>query len=122
MARIYKRGAIGVSALMVFYVSTFALNSCWGGYWLKPERDGHDRWSIGLSMHTAFLWQPFVGYWSPYRSDWIGMFFFPAVRLDRRFIHPTHYATDPDFESWVLALNAAAVHPDWRNQYHPHEP
>ena len=104
--------AAGISAL--FYVGSFALNSHLGGYWNKPERDGHDRWSFGLSLHTAVLWQPRFGYWALYRSDWLGAFYSPLIRLDRRLLHPTRYVSDPNFFEWSKTTTAADWHPQFR--------
>jgi hypothetical protein len=100
-----------VAALVALYIGGFVFNSFGGGYWAKFERDGHDVWSSGLSMPTAVLWQPHYGYWSPYHSDFIGKLYSPLIQLDRRFVHPTHYVTEPDFQSWVDALPAGRVHP-----------
>jgi hypothetical protein len=106
--------AFGVAAF--FYVGLFALNSFSGGYWNKLERDGHDRWSFGLSMHTATLWQPRYGYWALYRSDWLGAFYSPLIRLDRRFIHHTHYVSDPEFSDWAKTLTVADWHPRFQRE------
>ena len=41
--------------LALLYIGSFALNSHFGGYWNKPERDGHDRWSFGLLCTPLFF-------------------------------------------------------------------
>lgn len=103
--------------LIVLYVGSFAFNSFLGGYWSEVERDGHDRWSFGLSMPTACLWQPRVGYWAPYRSDWLGAFYSPLIRLDRQFLHPTHYVSDPAFAAWAQASRVSEWHPRFRAEH-----
>ncbi len=67
-----RKWLLSLGSLALLYLGSFMLNSRFGGYWNKPERDGHDRWSYGLSMHTAVLWQPRFGYWAPYISDGLG--------------------------------------------------
>jgi hypothetical protein len=110
----FRRGTLILGALGFLYVTSFALNSHFGGYWGKPERDGHDRWSFGLSMHTAILWQPRFGYWALYRSDWLGSLYSPLIRLDRRFLHSTHYVTDPKISEWIDATKVTDWHPQFR--------
>lgn len=109
-----KRILIGLTASAFFYVASFALNSHLGGYWGNPERDGRDRWSMGLSMHTAVLWQPRFGYWALYRSDWLGSFYSPLIKLDRQFLHPTRYVSDPEYFEWANATTPAEWHPQFR--------
>lgn len=101
-------------ALLVLYAGSYVLNSSLGGYWNKPERDGHDRWVFGLSIHTAILWQPRIGYWAPFRSDCVGAFYSPLVRIDRWLFHPTHYLTDPDIGEWTITLTPKDFHPRFR--------
>ena len=102
--------------MTLFYFVSFALNSCFGGYWNKPERDGRDRWSAGLSMPTAVLWQPRFGYWALYRSDWLGGFYAPLIRLDREFVHRSRYVTDPSFFEWSTKTTSADWHPRFRTE------
>ena len=109
-----RRLFLALTVLALLYIASFALNSHCGGYWNKPERDGHDRWSFGLSMHTAVLWQPRFGYWALYRSDWLGAFYSPLIRLDRQFVHPTRYVSDPKFFEWSKTTTAADWHPQFR--------
>lgn len=109
-----QRVLIALAVVAFLYVVSFAFNTYSGGYWNKLERDGHDRWSFGLSMHTAVLWQPRYGYWATYRSDWLGSFYSPLIRLDRQFIHQTHYVSDPGFPAWGKALTVMDYHPQFR--------
>ncbi len=104
--------------LAVLYIGSFALNSYYGGYWNKLERDGRDRWAVGLSMPTAILWQPRFGYWAPFRADLLGTFYSPLIRLDRSFVHVTRYVSDPDFYEWARnEATASDVHPKFRAEY-----
>lgn len=50
------QGLVVGCLLLALYVGTFAINTYSGGYWREVERDGHDRYSFGLSMPTAVLW------------------------------------------------------------------
>ena len=109
-----RRVVLALVLLLLLYVVSFALNTYSGGYWDRPERDGHDRYSFGLSMSTAVLWQPRFGYWTPFRSDWLGTFYSPLIRLDRKFLHPTRYLSDPSFDSWVEASAVSDWHPRFR--------
>lgn len=47
-----------VCGIWAFYILSYSMNSALGGYWGRPETDGHDRYSFGLAMPTAILWQP----------------------------------------------------------------
>jgi hypothetical protein len=109
-----RRLLLTLGAVAILYVGSFALNSGFGGYWDKPERDGRDHWNFGLSIHTAILWQPRFGYWAPYRSNWLGEFYSPLILLDRRFVHPTRYVSDPNFSAWFKTTTAAEWHPQFR--------
>ncbi|MDR3404348.1 MAG: hypothetical protein P4L99_17750 [Chthoniobacter sp.] len=108
------RALLVLGAIGFLYVGSFALDSHCGGYWNQLEQDGYDRWSFGLSLPTAVLWQPRLGYWAPYRSDWLGALYSPLIRLDRRFIHPSRYVTDPKFLEWSKATAVAEWHPTFR--------
>ena len=109
-----KRILIGLTTGVFLYLASFALNSRQGGYWGTLERDGRDRWSFGMSLHTAVLWQPRFGYWAPYRSDWLGSFYSPLIQLDRQFLHPTRYVSDPEYFEWANATTPADWHPQFR--------
>ena len=107
-----RRVVLVLTSLLLLYVVSFSLNTFSGGYRELPDRDGRDRYSFGLSMTTAVLWQPRFGYWTPFRSDWLGAIYSPLIRLDRRFLHPTHYLTDPLYDSWAKTSPASLWHPD----------
>jgi len=94
------------------------VNSLRGGYWLKPERDGKHRYSMGLSMHTAILWQPAHGYCARYNSDFLGTFYMPLVALDRAWIHHTMYVTDDSTFEWINhKARPADIHPRFRDGF-----
>jgi hypothetical protein len=109
-----RRVALAFALLGVLYVGTYLWNRGSGGYWIYPERDGRDRWSFGLSMHTAILWQPRFGYWSPYKADFLGMLYSPMIRMDRAYFHPSHYVSDPEYFAWMNATEVV----DWHPRFH----
>jgi hypothetical protein len=106
-----------VVAGIFIYVTSYFLNSSLGGYWLVPEMDGHDRYSFGLAMPTAFMWQPLFGHEAIGNYDSLGIFYEPAIRLDRRFIHPTIFLSDKDGIEKVTNLPVSKVHPHWRDDF-----
>jgi hypothetical protein len=104
-------------AICVFiYVFSYVLNSFFGGYWLIPERDGRDKYSFGLSITDAILWQPRFGHEALGDLDLSGAFYTPLIRLDREFIHPTMYLSDETFEK-ISNLKISQVHPHWRDEF-----
>jgi len=109
-----RRWVLFVCLGVTLYVVSYAVNSLSGGYWGQLERDARDLYTFDLSMHTATLWQPLVGYWSPYRSDWVGKLYSPLIRLDRQFVHKTRYAGDPDFHIWIRTSKVTEWHPQFR--------
>ena len=78
--------ATGIFVGLFIYVSIYLVNSFLGGYWTVPERDGRDKYSFGLSITDAILWQPRFGHESLGHWDYAGAVFVPLIRLDRRFI------------------------------------
>ena len=106
------------AALLAIYLGSYLINSACGGYWLQPERDGMQRWRSGLSMHTAILWQPALGYHSRYKSDWLGTIYSPLAALDRRWFHETKYLTDDSTFTWIHEkARAKDIHPRWRAEF-----
>ena len=100
------------------YVGSYAANSLCGGYWLKPERDGKDKWSFGLSMFTAIIWQPRFGYSAKFSSDFIGNFYRPLAYLDQKWIHPTRYISSEEDMAWFYdGMKESDVHPHFRDEY-----
>ena len=116
--RSWRRLRIAAAALLTLYIGSYAFNSALGGYWPKPEKDGAHRWSYGLSMRTAILWQPAYGYYASHSSDWLGTFFSPLVLIDRRWFHPTMYITDDTTHEWFnRRARASDIHPRWRAEF-----
>lgn len=114
------RRSIGLILLTVtvLYIGSYAVNSYFGGYWLKPERDGHLRGHIGLSMHTAIMWQPGFGYYIQYDSNFFGMIYSPLVAFDRAWVHPTMYVTDDSTFDWINnTARASDIHPRFRTEF-----
>ncbi len=112
-----KRSWRRLSRVLVFivllYVTSYFVDSFCGGYWTQPEMDGRDRYSFGLAMRTAILWQPRFGHEAIGNLNYLGVFFTPLIRFDRRFIHPTLYVGDEE----VGRLPRSKVHPVWRDIY-----
>jgi len=107
---------LGVFAGIFIYIVSYALSSLLGGYWLKPEMDGHDRYSFGLAMPTACMWQPRFGHGALGGYDFLGTFYKPLIRLDRHFVHPTIYLSDEGFIK-ITGLPVSKVHPYWRDDF-----
>jgi hypothetical protein len=82
-----------------------------------PEMDGHDRFSFGLAMMTAIMWQPYVGHEAIGNLDWLGALYMPLIRLDRKFVHPTLYISSDENGGKLSNLKAAQVHPYWRDEW-----
>lgn len=99
------------------YLLIYAVDSFLGGYWIKPEMDGHDRYSFGLAMPTAFLWQPYLGHEAIGHFDTLGILYKPLIQLDRRLVHPTIYLSDTNGFDKVTSLKISQVHPYWRDEY-----
>ena len=102
--------------LIVVYVGSYCVNSASGGYWMKPDRDGKDKWSMGMSMTTAIMFQPAIGYHTPFGGDLVGTVYAPLIRLDRRYFHPTHYLSDDGIFEWAGSLPISQIHPSFRSE------
>jgi len=114
----WRRILVSFSCIAALYIGSYAANSRLGGYWLKPERDGKHRWSMGLSMHTAILWQPAYGYCARYNSDLVGYCYMPLVALDRAWIHPTMYVTEDSTFDWINhKARVTDIHPYFRDEF-----
>jgi len=95
-----------------------------GGYWLNGERDGEVRYMPefgGLSLPVAIMWQPRYGHKCNGQMDNLGIVFALLIDLDRACIHPTHYLTDSNYDSWLGNLPASKVHPRFREEFVKHE-
>ena len=111
-----QRFIIVVLAGLTLYGGSYVADSLSGGYWMMPERNLHDQFDCGLSMHTAFNWQPRIGYHSQFVTDAMGYLYAPLIRLDRRFIHPTHYLSDKGGFDWCDNLPISEMHPRFREE------
>jgi len=111
-----KLVSIGCGGLLI-YVASYCLDSFLGGYWMKPEMDGRDRYSFGFAMPTAILWQPRVGHEALGTGDFIGAFYRLLIRVDRRFVHPPLYISDKDGFDRASNLPISSLHPHWREEY-----
>lgn len=112
-----RKSLLTVGICLLVYTLSFALNSFLGGYWLKPEMDGHDRYSFGLAMRTAIMWQPLLGHEAMGHLNFFGSFYMPLIRLDRRVIHPTIYISDDVGRQKLSNLKTSQVHPHWRDEF-----
>lgn len=112
----FKICIIWSGILLAVYVGSYWVNSASGGYWMKPDRDGRDRWSTGMSATTAILFQPAIGYHTPFGGDLIGSVYAPLIRLDRHYFRPTHYLTDDGVFEWAASLPISQIHPSFRDE------
>ena len=110
--------ALGFVSLLIFYITSYSVDSAFGGYWPKPERDGRDKYSFGLSMPTAILWQPYFGYNAKFNSDFIGSLYSPLVAIDRAKCHRTMYVSDETTFAWLNhAATISDIHPSFREEF-----
>ena len=84
---------------------------------MRPEMDGRDRYTFGLAIPTAILWQPRFGYLALAPHDSLGAIYAPLIRIDRRFFHPTIYIFDDEKDTKASSLPIFKVHPFWRDAY-----
>jgi len=114
-----KTASIWLLSLLGVYVLSYAVNSLMGGYWLKPDMDGRDRYASGLSMFDAVLWQPRWGYCARGRgrTDLLGSFYRPMIWLDRALIHRTIYLFDDGGFERASSLTKRETHPAFYGQY-----
>jgi hypothetical protein len=103
--------------VVAFYAVLYCIDSSLGGYWAKPEMDGRDRYSFGLAMPTALLWQPRWGHKALGQTDLLGMAYAPLIWLDRRCVHSTIYLTDDNGLQRASHLARAQIHPDSQDMY-----
>lgn len=112
-----KRFAKWAGSLLAVYLLMYTLNSILGGYWMKPVSDGTVRYSFGLSIPVAIMWQPRLGYATPLETNLIGYAFYPLIRFDQRFVHPTRYLTVEKDEQWFFSESAAKdAHPHFQSE------
>jgi hypothetical protein len=79
--------------------------------------DGRDRYSFGLAMPTAFMWQPRFGHEALGDVNFFGAFYTPLIRFDRKFVHPTIYLSDKNFDQKFSSLKVSQVHPHWHDDF-----
>ncbi len=103
--------------ILTLYVVSYCFDSFCGGYWAKPEMDGRDKYSFGLAMPTAILWQPWVGHQALGNSDFLGSFYAPLIWLDRRYAHPTVHISDDGGLERAIHMSRAEIHPHFRAMY-----
>jgi len=119
-ARITKWLARILSGVLGLYLLTYVVNSVLGGYWLAPGTDGQHRFAEelgGLSIADAIIWQPRFGHCCLGHLDRAGVFFVPLIQIDQRYVHKTHYITDPNYEAWIRKLPRLKVHPEFRQKF-----
>ena len=116
-ARTTRRFTWMLSGMVVLYVLSYCINSALGGYWGRPEMDGHDRYTFGLAMPTAILWQPRYGHLAMGRADFLGLAYSSLIWLDRRFVHQTIYISAPNGFDRVNHLSRERIHPEFRDMY-----
>jgi hypothetical protein len=112
-----RKSIFAVIVCVFIYVFSYALNSFFGGYWLVPERDGKDKYSFGLSITDAMLWQPRFGHKALGDLDFCGALYTPLIRFDRNFIHLTIYFSDKNFNEEFSRLKVSQIHPHWRDEF-----
>lgn len=84
---------------------------------MQPQMDGRDRYTFGLAMPTAIMWQPRFGHEAIGHLNFLGAFYTLLIRIDRRFIHPTIYVSDDSGIEKAAHLPISKVHPLWRDDY-----
>ena len=112
--RVIRKIVGGCSVALTLYVISYCLDSFFGGYWEKPEMDGRDRYSFGLAIPTAILWQPRWGHLAIGDYDFLGMSYAPLIWLDRMCVHRTLYVADPAGFDRASHLSRGQIHPDFR--------
>jgi hypothetical protein len=116
-ARAKKWAAWIVCGIWAFHILSYIMNSALGGYWARPEMDGHDKYSFGLAMPTAILWQPRWGHFALGHADSLGIAYAALTWVDRRFVHLTIYISAPDGFQQVNVLTRGQWHPAFREMY-----
>lgn len=104
--------------LFISYLGFYIYNSFSGGYWPAPVSDGTKSTALIrlLDFPDAIVWQPRWGYYTRDEADFLGEVFKPLIKLDRKFIHPTHYLTEPEFIQWAKDTLIDHVHPQFANE------
>jgi hypothetical protein len=116
-ARVKKWVAWIVCGIWAFYILSYTVNSAMGGYWARPEMDGHDKYSFGMAMPTAILWQPRWGHFATGHANSLGIAYAALISIDRWLIHRTIYISAPDGFQRMSALSRRQWHPAFRETY-----
>lgn len=83
-----KRSFYLAVVALVIYIGIYVPNSIFGGYWGHPVA-GSLQYSFGMSLPTAFLWQPYWGYADATSKSFLGFVFYPLISIDRSYVHHT---------------------------------
>lgn len=116
-ARAKKRVAWIACGTWACYILSYSMNSALGGYWVRPEMDGHDRYRFGLAMPTAILWQPRWRHFAVGHADSLGIAYAALIWVDRKFVHRSIYISAPDGFERLNALSRKQWHPAFREMY-----
>jgi hypothetical protein len=110
----FRKLVAAVLGLFLAYVGSYCINSAAGGYSRILLVDPARRVRLEpypIYYANAVMWEPYWGRWSGrYRTD-LGYFYSPLIELDRRFVHPSKYMEDPDWEEWFKAVYEKNQHP-----------
>ena len=109
---------MGFVSALILYIASYTIDTACGGYWGTAERDGRDKYTFGLSIPTAILWQPYFGYNAKFNSDFIGNLYSPLVAIDRFKWHRTKYVTDQSTFEWLNhEATISDFHPSFRDEF-----
>ncbi len=105
-----KRSFYSLGIAAIVYVLLYIPNSMLGGYY--GPVGGRTLYNFGLSMRTAYVWEPRFGYVDFHDSTALGKVLFPLVRLDQRYAHPVLDLGDKNAEARLFAgSNSVRWHP-----------
>jgi hypothetical protein len=100
-----------IMAATIAYVLLYVLNSMLGGYWGPVA--GNLTWSLGISMPTRFIWEPYIGYRDRYNITACGVLWYPLICLDQRYIHPSYDLNNTNDEAILFSKdNHIKWHPE----------
>jgi hypothetical protein len=93
---------IGIALYLALYIP----NTMCGGYWGRPV-SGMMEFAPGMAFHSAFLWQPRIGYEDTYNESPAGWLWSPLIHLDRRYFHRSLDLFNSDDEALIFSTNRA---------------
>ena len=73
---------LGLTYAMVYVSLTWI-----GEYSSMPVISGKFRYSDGMGIPDVWVWNPVGVRCYPFEKNWLGLVYYPLVRLDRGFIH-----------------------------------